>query len=69
MTYYLLSKKAKPVTAEQIKPKKKSWWNRSSKTKVKPVTKKTQDYQAEFYSKTGIIWSGSAEGSVINSLV
>ncbi len=67
--YLLLhEKKVKPVTASSITSSKtnKRWWNRESK--VKPVVAKPKVDPAEYYKKTGIIWNGSDESSVIHSL-
>ena len=77
-SYYPLSGSSKslPVTANIIKEKKLdnqskgcSWWC-SSKKNVKPVFKQQTEAEKaqEFYQKTGIIWNGSVESSVIHSL-
>lgn len=76
-SYYPLSGSSKslPVTANMIKEKKQdqrkegSWWW-SSKKSVKPVFRQQTEAEKaqEFYQKTGIIWNGSVESSVIHSL-
>ena len=68
-SYYqqLSGKSVMPITISTSKKKNKwSWF--SSSEKVKPVTANTLTPEQDFYSKTGIIYSGSIEGSVINSL-
>ena len=63
--------KVKPVVINN-KKKRTGFWKRltggGEGGGVKPVTRSDLNYEKEFYEKYGIIWSGSDESSVINSL-